>query len=219
MGSPWHKKDPSLLCELREDLERRYPDLLLSVEGDLVRLRGSFPVIDDGAELDRFYIEVTIPAEFPRKIPVVRELAGRVPRSPDWHTFDAGTLCVIVPEEWLANPDSGSILAFLDGPVRNYFIGHALAECGRQRPMGERPHGRAGLLEAYGELIGISDAAAIEKCLSYLARDRVKGHWDCYCGSGKRLRHCHMTQIIELQKRVPPSVAAMGLERLRKYTK
>ena len=114
MGGPWHKRQPALLEQLRQQLEVRYPDLCVLLKGDLVYLRGGFPIIHEGIELDRFQIEVTIPPTFPSCIPIVRELEGRVPlNNPDWHTYDNGSLCVIVPEEWMINPQCDSIIAFL----------------------------------------------------------------------------------------------------------
>src|SRR5437660_9131868 len=117
-----------------------------------------------------FQIRFGIPGEFPEKIPVAWETYGRVPASADWHTYDNGALCVIVPEEWLVREESSSILAFLDGPLRNYFLGHMLAESGQQRPMGERPHGLPGLYETYGEMVGSTEPAATRKFLEYLSK-------------------------------------------------
>jgi hypothetical protein len=202
------------LQQLRDQLERTYPDLRVTIQGDLVWLEGSFPVVHDGVELDRFQTKVGIPEEFPEKIPVAWETNGRVPISADWHTYDKGALCVIVPEEWLVREESCSILAFLDGPLRNYFLGHLLAESGQQRTMGERSHGLPGLYEAYGEMVGSTEPATTRKFLECLSKDRIKGHWDCPCGSGKRLRKCHMVHLLALRSKICPRIAKMALKRL-----
>jgi hypothetical protein len=217
MKIPWCKRDPSHVDHLKAELKKKYPDLRVIVQGDLVFLIGSFPILHDGIELDRFQIMVQIAGNFPESIPIVRETGGRVPNSPDWHTYDKGALCVMVPEEWLANPESGSIMAFLDGPVRNYFLGHTLAESGLQRPMGERSHGSRGLLEAYGEMVGSAEPISIRKYLAFLSKDRVKGHWDCPCGSGNKLRKCHMNHFLNLQKKISSKIARMALKRLEDY--
>ncbi|MFA6295081.1 MAG: SEC-C metal-binding domain-containing protein [Candidatus Paceibacterota bacterium] len=212
----WYKKSPSLLEQLRQDLEKKYQDLRILIEKNVVCLRGGFPIIHDGIELDRFQIEVKIPHDFPKSIPVVKELGGRVPlNNPLWHANADGTLCVIVPEEWLINPQSNSISAFLDGPLRNFLISHALAEAGQKRPMGERSHGTQGLWEAYGEMVGCVEQVIIERYLKYLSKGNIKGHWDCPCGSGKKLRNCHRLKVVELQNIIPPSVAQSALKRLK----
>jgi len=214
MAGPWFRRSPSLLTELRKEIEAKYPDLAVSVRGEVGLLRGSFPILHDGAELDRFQIEVFIPPDFPKRIPMVRETAGRIPHAPDWHTHEKGTLCVVVPEEWLVNAAAGSILAFLDGPLRNYFLNHALAEAGVGRSMGERSHGSDGLLEAYGELVEEKEPAVIKRYLDYVGKEQVKGHWECPCGSGMKMRKCHFSKVLHLRTRIPVWVAKSALQRL-----
>ena len=214
MSIAWHEKEPNVAASLRQELEKRYPDLHLSINGPSGALTGTFPVVFDGTELDRFQIEVRIPAEFPEEIPGVSETAGRIPRDLDWHTFGDGSLCVIVPEEWLLNPNSNSLIAYLDGPLRNFFIGHALAEAGQIRPMGERAHGLKGLIESYGEMVGSTDQKAIGQYLDYCASKKLKSHWKCPCGSGKRVEICHLGKMVSLRKKIPRWIAKKAHTRL-----
>jgi hypothetical protein len=220
MTLQWHKKDPSALVRLRQDVDARYPDVCVLIIDDSVHLKGGFPIIEKGVELDRFQLDIEIPGDFPKNIPITKEIAGRIPIKPDWHAFgDDKSLCVIVPEEWLINPQSGSVIAFIDGPLRNFLIAHALAEAGQKRPMGERPHGGAGLIEAYGEMLDSGDPRATEQYLLYLAKKKFKGHWNCPCGSMKKLRNCHLAKVYQLQQRIPRYVAKMALKRLHHNTK
>jgi hypothetical protein len=48
----------------------------------------------------------------------------------------------LVPEEWLLARDQ-TFRAFLDGPMRNFFLGQILVEAGKPWPFGERPHSAA----------------------------------------------------------------------------
>ena len=64
----------------------------------------------------------------------------------------------------------------MDGPLRNYFLGHVLAESGQQGPTGEGSHGLLGLYEAYGEMVGSTYVAATRTFLEYSSKDRIKGH-------------------------------------------
>jgi hypothetical protein len=215
MTVSWHERDPSLLNHLRDELENKYPDLRVVIDGGLVYLEGSLPLVHESTELDRFHIRIKIPPEFPESIPKVWETAGRIPLNGRWHTYDDGSLCVIVPEEWLLNPESKSILAYLDGPLRNYFLGHVYAESGLTRPMGERSHGSMGLLETYGEWVGSNEQTVIENYLLYLSRDKIPRQWFCPCGSGQKLRRCHGEHVRNLQKKIPPRIAQMALGRLK----
>lgn len=215
MSQAWHEVEPNVISDLRVELGKKYPDLRLTIDGKAGNLVGSFPIVHEGIELDRFEITVRVPAEFPRELPVVCEVGGRIPHHVDWHTFKAGNLCVIVPEEWFMNENYRSLIAFLDGPLRNYFINHALAEAGHVRPMGERRHGSRGLYDAYGEMVGTTDAIAIIRYLRFCAAPKIKSHWKCPCGSGRRVEICHLAHVLSLRRKIPQWLASKAFTRLR----
>lgn len=210
----WYEREPNRLDELRSTIAHRYPDLNLSVVEGVGHIQGSFPIVHRGVELDRFQVEILVPPKFPREIPTVYEKHGRIPHDVNWHTFTNGALCVVVPEDWLLDPRSGSLLDFLDSPLRNFFIGHALAEAGQTRPMGERGHGSTGLLQAYAEMLAVTDTKAIPRYLDACSAKKLKRHWKCPCGSGRRLIECHRIEIEALRSRIPRWIAAMARERL-----
>lgn len=202
--------------DLRDVLSTTYPELVVVGEKGIVRIRGTFPIVHDGEVLDKFLMELRVPPNFPKEIPILREIGGRVPCIPDRHTNSNGDSCPLVPEEWLLLPrEKRTVLTFLDGPVRNFFLFQALKERGQPWPWGERSHGRQGLLEAYGELVGMRTETAIVKCLGYLTAKKIKGHWSCPCGSGRSLRDCHLVLVRSAQARVPRAVAASALRRLQ----
>lgn len=215
MSKPWHEVEPNVTSELRVELGKKYPDLRLTIDGEIGHLVGSFPIVHEGVELDRFEIKVRVPAEFPRELPTVYEVGGRIPHDVDWHTFKAGNLCVIVPEEWFLNQNYRSLIAYLEGPLRNYFVNHALAEAGHVRPMGERRHGSRGLYDAYGDMVGTTDTLAIIRYLRFCASPKIKAHWKCPCGSGKRVEICHLAHVLSLRKQIPQWVASKAFNRLK----
>jgi hypothetical protein len=205
--------NPRLLATVKKDIDGEYPDLRVVIEGGTVFARGSFPVMDGTDILDRFLIEVEFPRDYPASIPILREIDGRIPWNGNRHTNRDGTACPIVPEEWLIRQDRDSILAFLGAPVRNFFLGQILIEVGKRWPFGERPHGDAGLIESYGELVGTTDPVAVRRYLDCLSKETVKGHWECPCGSKKRLRNCHLETIRTLRQNIAPSIARNALAR------
>lgn len=202
--------------DLQEVLRDKYPDLAVSYVGSKICIQGSFSVVYDGEVLTRYQIEIEWPAN-DDKVPVLRETAGRVPWVAARHMNSNGVACPLVPEEWILRaPEQRTLLHYLDGPVRNFFIGQSLVDLGKPWPWGERSHGYRGLIEAYGEMVGMKDEAAIRKCLDYLSRSSIKGHWECHCGSGQRLRKCHIEDLQTLRKRIPPFVAKAAFNRLIK---
>lgn len=219
MRRSWHEKSPGLFRAMETELPARFPDLRVVTEGGTVFIRGNFPVMDGTEVLDRFQIEIVMPWEFPDSCPVLREANGRIPWHEDRHVNQRnGEACPIVPEEWLLRPDHGSILAFLDGPVRNFFLGQILVEAGQPWPFGERTHGVRGLLEAYGEMVGSTDRNTILRYLDCLSKEMLKGHWACPCGNAKRLRDCHLDELKALHEKIPPHIAQMAIKRLAEHS-
>lgn len=71
--------------------------------------------------------------------------------------------------------------------------------------MKARSHNIKGNLEFYQEELGISDLYGIIKFLEYHTCKKVKGHWPCYCGSGKELRRCHRDKVMDMRNKVKRS--------------
>ena len=203
------------LIELERAVQDKQPDLRLVMEGHTPSFRGSFQLANDGVAFDRFLIRITFPNGL-LELPRIEEIGGRIPRHVDRHVYADGAICTEVPELTLLR-GGYSLVSYLDGPVRNYFLGQLLVEQGQKWPFGEWGHGKPGLLQAYGAVLGIEDEEQIRLFLGCLGRERVKGHWPCPCSSGKRIRDCHLTTIRRLQDVVSPPIARRALARLNMY--
>ena len=201
---------------LEEQVQQRYPDLRLVGENGKHSLCGSFPIEHDERVLDRFSIEISFP-QGPNGLPDITETAHRIPRTRERHINPDGTICTEVPEIWLLKGKK-SLLDYLDGPVRNYFLGQLLVEQGELWPFGEWDHGKLGLLQAYGELLGVEGETAIRRLSDCLSHKKVKAHWACPCGSGKQIRSCHLAGLRRLHQRIPPRIARQALERLNQQS-
>ena len=71
------------------------------------------------------------------------------------------------------------------------------------------------IIKFYSEELGTSDLKIISTCVEYLSKAQPKGHWTCYCTSGKKLRQCHMEKLMELRGRVSTVVARRELAQLK----
>ena len=197
----WRRDDPALYEERRPKSRRTFPTF--AVENDLVYVRGSFAVIFERQVLDRYLIELQLARNHPTGLPAVRETGGRIPRHIDRHinTVD-GTACVLIPDErWRLWPVGAPLLKFLTGPLHRFFLAQTMIEEGEPWPFGQWAHGAKGVFQ-YRELLMTSDLRVITTYLDYLASKKVKGHWDCPCKSGKKLRHCHFGQIKDLRNKI-----------------
>ncbi len=217
MKKPWHTVKPELLARMREDVKCAYPNLHFYPEDEVVFVRGEFPLVDDGQTLDQFSVEIELPRYDPDELPVLREVGGRIARTEDNHiNGPSGDICLFVPDErWRIYPRGSTLLDFLNVPVRNYFIGFCLVEMGEPWPFGQRSHGAAGIFEYYSELLGTDDRQVVTRYVECLSEPRLKGHWECPCGSHKRIRNCHHVALNDLRAKMPPSVAQYSLAQLK----
>lgn len=217
MKKVWYKENPAVLEKIKKEVNSVYPNLHFYLRNDLVFIRGSFPVLYDGKVLDRYVVEIELLRDYPKSVPVVREVGGRIPRTVDYHMDEKGEACLFLPEErWKVCPASTTFLDFLKGPVHNFFLGQSLVRLGQPWPFGAWAHGRRGKLEYYIELIGTKDSNVILRYLDYLSKPKIKGHWDCPCGSGKRLRNCHFNKILGLRNKITPELAKKSFDEIYK---
>lgn len=212
----WHQEDPDALKRLTEDLGRHFPTLRLTKLDDWFLVEGLFPVLHEGVEVDRFKVRVAISPTFPRDPPMVFEIGGRVPQVLDRHVIPSSGLCCLFyrDEFLLRHPEGMPFIEFLEGPVRDYFIGQISVENGKGWPFGERAHGPAGGVEFYEELFGVKGKEIVLGFLFCVSLAEVRGHHPCPCGAGRRLRQCHMKRVLELRSLLPRTMATAALKRL-----
>jgi hypothetical protein len=128
-----------------EELLWKYPELRLQpTKGDETIIAGSleFSAQTRGQKLisDRYEISFSVPADYPRAIPLVRETATRIPR--DFHKLDSGHLCLGSPTRLrLILAETPSLLCFVERCVIPYLYGYSIVECGGVLPFGELSHG------------------------------------------------------------------------------
>ena len=219
---PWHEQEPNLVAEIRKDLER-YPNLHLFIgrHGN-PEVRGTFPVRGaDGQELDSFQVRIELPPGYPEDLPVVREVGGRLPWKEESHvnaegTASPGVACVIIPDDrWRCFPVGARFLEYVEGPLHNYFLGQTRIAHGEPWPFDEWKHGPDGVLQYYQWLLKTDDVLTVWRFVYVLARFSLKRHWQCPCGSGRKIKRCCEGKINTLRRKIPSKRAVEVLELLR----
>jgi len=214
----WQRNDPALYEKEKAEVEARFSELHFVLENDLVHVRGTFPVMFEGQVLDRYSVELQLARTHPAGLPVVRETAGRIPRHIDRHILAAdGTACVLLPDErWRLWPAGSPLLKYLTGPLHSFFLAQTMVEEGQPWPFGQWAHGARGVFQFYRELLATSDLRVMTTYLDYLAAKKVKGHWPCPCGHGRKLRDCHFDQVKDLRAKISRKDAERSRNILRK---
>jgi hypothetical protein len=217
---PWHF-DSQTFEKFKSDLALQHPTLHVYLEDGRVLIKGTLFLRDKNVEIDHYQIEIDIPNSFPIDLPAVREVGGRIPKSADRHiNTENNEACVILPEERSKYfPTNNSITDFIKGPVENFFLSQTYYEKTKKWLSGQWSHGADGIKEYYGEILESTDDNVIEICIEYLTRKELKGHWSCYCGSGKPIRSCHIETLKTLRSQISPRIAIVSLQKFRDQKK
>lgn len=196
--------DSDLIFEHFNELQKKYSNLKMEFENNIYIIRGnirfyaqfeSYEPIEDA-----FDIEIVVSSTYPESPPVAKEIGGRIPKR--YHTFENGTLCLGAPlAVKLTFYRFPSLLGFVEKQLIPYLYSFSYQQKnGKQMPYGELAHGADGLLSYYKELFEVTSDISVTEFLFILASNRYRGHLQCPCKSGKRIRSCHGGMIINLQK-------------------
>lgn len=199
-----------LAVKERTRLAEAFPGLTLDTSKVPVTLTGIMRLYPGMG----FSVHLEIPGDYPRGIPKMRCNPKEIPWQIDRHVDpDTGLACLCVSSEYRKHWPLGSDLTdFLEALVRPYLVGQAYYQDHGHWPTGhERFHGTAGIVEAYEELLtplGPVSYSVLLNFVQLLSRPtHPKGHEACPCGSGKCLRNCHQSLLVELRQTIDPAHA------------
>ncbi|MBF9016725.1 MULTISPECIES: hypothetical protein [unclassified Oceanispirochaeta] len=157
-------------------------------------LRGTFNFTAEtdkrGTISDQYEIEILVPFNFPRSVPVVREIRGKIPKNGDFHVNPDGSLCLGSPLRLLSLVNSNpNLVAFAEKCLIPYFYAVSIKlNYGDDFMFGELDHGNVGALEDYSLLLGLEEDSQIIQAFQLMGlKKRVGNKKACPCGCGKRL--------------------------------
>lgn len=173
-------------------------------------------VADPNRIKDSYKIEIILENIPPSKLPQVKEIGGRLEKVKEkygkeslaaMHVNSNEILCLCsYLEEESKMPNRFNLIDFFNNILVPFFYSQSFYEKKEIWPWGERSHGSLGLCESYLDyredgnniklindcLRGIKqqqDSAVFFEAL--VKKDKIKGHWLCFCKSQKRFRDCH----------------------------
>ena len=168
--------------------------------------RLDFDASADGLESisESFDVELTIPHTFPNRLPCAKEVGGRI-RSDYEHLNPDGTLCLAVPiEQQRVFFEQPTLLGFVNRLVVPYLYGYCFWNKHGYHPFDESAHGHEGILNHYSDALGLQDPRALLAAVCFLFEHGYRGHHDCPCGIGRKVRVCHGPALRELHDHHTP---------------
>lgn len=173
-------------------------------------LKGAFKFCatpPDGIEIcDSYELEMFFPASFPREIPKVKELGGKIPRDGKYHiNSDDDTLCLGSPLRLLREAKNHPSLTGFSRQCIVPFL-YAVSkklQTGGDFVFSELAHGKPGVIDDYKELLGLSAENQVRQALKLLGmKRRISNKLACPCNCGKRLGSCHFHRKINEYRKV-----------------
>ncbi len=146
---------------------------------------------------DNYFIHIYVPPAYPKNLPQVWELGGRIPK--DFHKLNDESLCLgtslDVKIKFHKHPN---LLGFIEESVVEYLFGYSYKLKHGILPFGERSHGIKGVIEHYKELFSTHDLIDVVNLLEALVCQDCKNNLECACGSGKNIDQCHGGMLVRL---------------------
>lgn len=187
----------------------------LCVERECAIAAGVYSLKAPGTGVYDYRITVVPPDNYPASPCLVFCDDPRLPiGNIDRHILSDGQACLAVPGDlrrrW--KPEDG-IAGFLDQFVSPFLAWQVYYDvCGCPPPWGQRAHGVQGIIDFYAEALGLPSGTYITGFIPLFARKNPpKGHEICPCGSGFRLRHCHIQVLSEARSQIPWKAAQQDL--------
>ncbi|OGF45117.1 MAG: hypothetical protein A2536_06435 [Candidatus Firestonebacteria bacterium RIFOXYD2_FULL_39_29] len=180
-----------------KELRSQYPYLFLNKDENVFRISGT--IVINVAELnDAFEIEIVIDKEYPLKPPFVRDLDSKIPK--DYHRIKGGYFCLETP--YTLNQifkQQPTLLYFVNELVIPYLFNYHMFQKTGIMPFGQRNHGITGIMDDFKNRLNANDDITVIKLIQMLVEDNYRGHYDCPCGSKKRIRNCHADKLLKLK--------------------
>lgn len=179
-----------------------YPGMaIVPSRGPGLLLQGQFSFVAGQSVIDAiqetYKLQIFVPKGFPRELPAVTEIGGRIPRDGNYHVNPDpdNTLCLGSPlrllREIAVNP---TLLGFTERCLVPYLYAVSCKlKDGRAFAFGELSHGYEGIVEEEGPYFGVHDRRMLYAVFRMLCiKKRIANKHECPCGCGKRLGRCNL---------------------------
>lgn len=192
----WWQKNHLFFTKEKEHILQKYPSLRYCIENDIVKLRGELPIVEID---DSYSIEIEFPDNYPKNLPIVKEVGGDIPKELDLHISYDGNCCLCIPQlEKFYFPDGSNIITFLEKLVIPFFANQAYFKITGTWLNGEYGHGEKGIYEFYSDILQTNNIHLMIIFMILSLQEIKNINLDCPCSSGKSIKKCHLRYIKQL---------------------
>lgn len=151
-----------------------------------------------------YFVEIVVDDNFWLVGPSIYEKNGQLKKSYSHINID-GSLCIAAFSEVFdfisenKNKNKGEIIdLWINNFVIPYFFSYEYFQKYKTYPFGDRSHGSLGILEYYKENFRVDNFKQVLNLSVYIIfLKQYRGHVQCPCGSGLRVRACHKDVIMD----------------------
>ena len=176
-----------------------YPELEFSIINDVkykYKIIGILNITDsEGSHRGVFRVSIYFKLNYPFGFGALQEISNIIPREIDRHIDKNGFCCICGPLEQAKNERKNvNILYFIQMYVIPFLANQIHFEAYGYFLNGEYSHYIKGLWESLEEEFQTTDSDKINSILEYI-RSKPSVNHKCYCGSGRKLKHCHVNTV------------------------
>lgn len=188
-----------------EEFLRAYPGMSLQpIRDERVVLEGGFIFSAEsnqyGRVTDSYKLRINVPSGFPKNLPAVYELAGRIPREDRYHVNPSDySLCLGSRLRLLTTlARMPTLMGFAKYCLIPYLYAVSVKlRKGGEFVFGELPHGQRGEILDYVDLLGLRSTNQVLKTIWYLGMKRRRANkLPCPCQCGRRLGICPLNNRV-----------------------
>lgn len=181
-----------------------YPGFEYKVDDDTVILEGKISLNHEHEGI-RFVNDYLVQIKFDKDGfsvgPTIYELSNKIDKSYP-HLYGDKSLCLAAyPELYIffSELSDDILVKWIDMFVIPYFYSYEYFKKYKSYPFGERSHGVKGILEYYQDYFDVETITQAFNLVKYvLISSRYRGHIQCPCESGKKIRNCHGEKVIAI---------------------
>jgi hypothetical protein len=182
------------------ELQDRYPEFDQYVEkADSVDIIGAVKLIDPqkGFVWESYEVKIELRAGFPTVLPKTYVLSKNVPWTYDRHIGNNGGCCIAPEaEEYCILGRDYSLVTYVEKLVIPFLASQKLFDLEGCWPHGDYSHFTSGLVSYYKQKLGLDSLEKVIFALSIaVGKSRLGRNDPCFCGSGQKLKKCHLPPI------------------------